>query len=126
MGLRVLLVASAIVLLFFGCLALFFTDTAIQSFQLGEPDVPSRLLARNLGVALLVVAAMNLLSLRDLGSPSLRVLLTGNLLLNIGLPLADLTEDFPVTGDYWFGVAIHVIFIAGFGYYLLKIRGLQT
>lgn len=123
MSLRIVLIAAGVVGLLLGLLFLLAPETAIQSFQLGTPDVASRLFARVTGSALFSVAIMNFVASRDTGgSWALRGVLVVNLLLHIfGIGL-DFTEAFPKTGGWWVGTIIHVIFIAAFGYYLTKWR----
>ena len=120
MSLRIVLIASGIVAILFGAFFLLAADTAIQSFELGSSDVASRLFARVFGGTLISLGIVNFLASADQGSPALRAIVVGNLLIHAFGIAVDFTETFPKTGGWWVGLAIHVIFIAAFGYYLVN------
>ena len=123
MSLRIVLIAAGVVGLIFGLLFLLAPDMAIQSFQLGASDVPSRLFGRAEGAALVSVAIMNFIASRDSGgSWALRGVLAVNLLLHIFGIAIDFTEAFPKTGGWWVGAIVHLVFIVAFGYYLARWR----
>ena len=120
MSLRIVLIASGVVGALFGLFFLIAPDAAIQSFQLGASDVPSRLFARAEGSGLISLAVVNFIASTDRGSAALRGVVAGNLLAHIFGIAIDFTETFPKTGGWWVGFAVHVIFIAAFGYYLIN------
>jgi len=119
---RLVLIASAIIGLLFGGMSLFNADGTIQSFQLGPSDVASRLFARTEGSALIGVAVINLVASADRGSRALLGVIAGNLFLHVMGIAIDFTETFPKAGGWWVGFAVHVVFIAAFGYLLATWR----
>jgi hypothetical protein len=63
MSLRIVLIVAGVLALLFGAYFLFWTDQAIQSFELGASDVAGRLFSRNLGGALICLGIINLIAL---------------------------------------------------------------
>lgn len=125
MSIRIVLVVSGLVALLFGAFMLFAADAAIQGFQLGASDVPSRLFARAEGASLIGFAIINLMASGDRFSPALRGIVAGNLFIHVMGIAVDFTETFPRTGGWFVAMAIHVIFIIAFGTYLLRWRQVQ-
>jgi uncharacterized protein YjeT (DUF2065 family) len=120
MTLRIVLIAAGIVAILLGLLFLLAPDMAIQSFQLGASDVPSRLFARVFGGTLMSLGVVNILASGDGRSNALSAIVVGNILGHLFGIGVDFTETFPKTGGWWLGLAIHLVFIAAFGYYLLN------
>jgi len=119
MGLRVLLCLSALVAVLLGGAMLFMPDALITSMQLGTADVAARAFARSMGGALISVAVINLMAMRDDHSPALFAILIGNLLLHLTSPAIDFLEPFPKETGFWVGVAVHAVFAIAFAYYVL-------
>jgi hypothetical protein len=120
MSLRIVLIVAGIVGILFGAYFLAWPDQAIQSFEIGAPDLAGRLFGRALGVSLITVGIINLMSTADIGSPALRAVVVGNILIHLLNPIVDMIEPFPWTAGRWVGLAVHAIFIVAFGYYLLN------
>ena len=126
MFLRIVLIAAGIIAGLFGLFFLIAPDAAIQSFQLGASDVPSRLFGRAEGGSLIAFAVINFMSSTDRGSAALRGVVVGNLLGHISGIGIDFTETFPKTGGWWVGLVIHIVFIVAFGYALVNWQKLTT
>ena len=126
MSLRIVLIVAGILALLFGVYFLFWADQAIQSFELGASDVASRLFGRSLGVALISLGVVNLMSSADIGSTALRAVVVGNIVVHVLSPIVDVTEAFPWTAGRWVGLAIHVVLIVAFGYYLMNWNKVAT
>ena len=120
MRLRVVLIVSGIIAILLGAFLFLAPDSAVTSFQLGTSDVASRLFARGFGGTLMVVGFVNLMASSDQGSPALRALVLGNLLIHIAAIVTDFTETFPASAGWWAGFIVHIALILAFGYYLLN------
>ena len=120
---RAVFLASGVIGLLFGLFFLFVPEQAIQSYNLGALTVPALLFARSTGAALVSLGVINLLASFDRsGSVALRALALGNLLIHLISISVDFSESYPKTAGTWIGLAVHIIFIGGFGYCLVHWR----
>jgi hypothetical protein len=119
---RVVFIAAGVVGLLFGLFFLLGAAQAIQSYDLGAPTVPALLFARSTGAALISLGVINLLASFDRGSTALRALAIGNVLIHILSIGVDFSQPYARNAGVWVSVAIHVVFIAAFGYCLVHWR----
>jgi hypothetical protein len=124
MSLRVILIVSGVVGVLFGLFFLFGADAAIGPYGLGDPTLPARLFARATGAGLVTIGLINLLAAADRGSPALRAVVIGNILIHVLSLGVDFSETYARAGGVWIGVAVHVLFIAAFVWSLANWRRL--
>lgn len=123
MSLRILLIVISAVALVFGLYFLLAPDTAIAEFQVGSPEPALRLTVREIGGALISLAAIDWLCRNDRGSPALRAVLVGNVvffLFNTGL---DFTAPFPATAMWYAVTGLKIAFILALLYHLVRGTG---
>ena len=120
MSLRIILIASGIVGILFGLFFLLGSESAIQSYNLGDSTLPARLFARATGGLILSVGIINLLAYRDSGSSGLRAIIIGNILIHILSIGVDFSESYTRDVGVWIGLGVHVVFIVAFGWALLN------
>jgi hypothetical protein len=58
MSLRIILIASGVIGILFGVLLFFGTESAIQSYNLGDSTLATRLFARGAGAAIFSIAVI--------------------------------------------------------------------
>jgi hypothetical protein len=118
MVIRTVLIVSGIFALAIAALFVFAPEAGIDGFHLGPSEVASRLFARNFGLGLAVLGIINILACADPGSRALRALILGNILIHIGSPLVDLTENFQRDAGWYVSLLVHLGFVIAFGYCL--------
>jgi hypothetical protein len=126
MSLRIILIASGVIGILFGVLLFFGTESAIQSYNLGDSTLAARLFARGAGAAIFSIAVINLLASSDRGSPALRAIVIGNILIHVLSFATDFSESYARNASVYVSFAIHVIFIVAFGWVLLNWRQLTS
>lgn len=119
---RVTFLAAGLVALLFGLFFLLGADQAVGSFGVGAPTVPALLFARSTGALLTSLGIVNLIAAFDRGSWAQFGLVIGNIVVHVLSIFADFSESYPRTASVWIGLAVHVIFIAAFGYCLVHWR----
>lgn len=122
MSLRIVLIAAGVVAILFGLFFLFGAETAIASYNLGDSTLPARLFARATGAGLVAFGAVNLLAAADTGSPALRAVVVGNLLIHLLSLWVDFSESYARNAGIWVALAVHIVFILAFGYALMNWR----
>ena len=117
---RIVLTVSGIIAVFLGLDYLLATESAILSFNLGDATLPVRFFARATGAAVLGIGVINILMLgvTDVNSPALRIVVTGNIVVNVASLVGEFSESFERNQIFWVAVALQVIFITAFGYLL--------
>jgi hypothetical protein len=118
----VVFLAAGVAGLLFGLFFLLGPTQAIESYNLGAPTLPALLFARSTGAALVSLGLINLLAAFDRGSPALRALALGNFVIHVLSIFVDFSENYPKNAGVWIGLAVHIIFIAAFGYCLVHWR----
>jgi hypothetical protein len=117
---RVILIASGILAILFGLFFLVGAEGAIGSYGLGESTLPARLFARATGAGLISIGIINILASGDRGSPALRAIVIGNIVIHVLSLGVDFSESYAKSAGIWVGLAVHVIFIVAFGYMLIN------
>lgn len=96
-----------------GSLALFAPAVLLELVKGVEATGPARVMASTVGVLLLVVALLNLLVCTHRDSPTLRMVLVTNLVLQLALlpvdPLAYATGVFDTLGSWVPNTVLHVV-----------------
>lgn len=78
-----------------------------------------------MGVVLLSVGVMNILSRNDPGSPALRAVMLGNILLHVlgfGIDVYHHLLGFVQASGVVMGAVVHGVLTTGFAYYLAKMK----
>jgi hypothetical protein len=117
---RVTFLAAGAISLLFGLFFLLGAGNAIESYNLGAPTIPALLFARATGATLVGIGIANLLAAADPGSPALKALAIANLAIHLLSLWVDFSETYEHSAGIWVGLAVHVIFIAAFGYLLVQ------
>ena len=120
MSLRVILIAAGIVAILFGLFLLFGAEAAIQQYNLGDSTLPARLFGRATGALLVSLGIINILASGDSGSPALRAVVIGNIVVHAFSLGADFSESYARNAGVWISLIIHVAFIVTFGWALLN------
>ena len=104
----------------FGAIALVIPGAA-AGVSLTPYDV---FLARSIGTLLLTVGIITWSVRREAASNALRGILSANVFMHALLASIDITNTLGGTlgPSAWFGISVHVAFIAGFTYYLVRMR----
>ncbi len=121
--LRALFLIHATVATLFGIYFAFGAASAITTFQLGDVTTTAVLFCRAVGAQMLGVALINWLCPGDLASAGVRAVVIGNIVLHAFAVAADLSVGYSRSLGVWMGLAIHVIFVVAFGYFLLAADG---
>jgi len=120
MAMRVILIVSGVVAILVGLLFIFGADSAIQSYNLGESTLVTRLFVRAAGAGILSFGILNLLCVGDIGSRALRAVVVGNLVIHVLSIGVEFSESYVRNTGVWIGLVVHVAFIIAFGYLLLN------
>jgi hypothetical protein len=123
---RWVFLAGGVVGILFGLFFLLGAGQAITSYELGAPTVPALLFARSTGAAILSLSVANLIAASDRGSRALLALAIGNVLIHVLSIGVDFSQPYARNAGVWIGLAVHVIFIAAFGYCLIHWRRMTT
>ncbi len=124
MTLRLILIVSGAVAILFGLFFLLGAESAIQSYNLGGSTLPARLFARATGASLVTLGVIDILASSDRGSPALRAIVIGNLLVHVLSLGVDFSESYARSASIWVSFVVHVLFIIAFGYALVNWRSL--
>ena len=119
---RVAFLAAGVVGLLFGLFFLLAADQAVTSFGLGAANLPALLFARSTGALITGLGIANLIAALDRGSRSQFALVIANIVVHVLSIFADFSENYPRNAGVWVGLAVHVIFIAVFGYCVVHWR----
>ena len=110
-------IASAII----GTVALFFPSFLICEVKHAAPSPAANAMARTVGALILSVGALNFLVRSHPQSPTLRAILTANIIVHLGLlpldPIAYATGTFHTLGSFLPNSLLHVVFAAAFAHY---------
>ena len=126
MIIRVTFLAAGVVGLLFGLFFLLAAEQSITSFELGGPTIPALLFARSTGALIASLGVANLIAAFDRGSRAQYALVVGNILVHVLSIFADFSESYPRNAGVWIGLAVHIVFIAAFGYCLVHWRRMTT
>lgn len=122
MKLRTFLSITAVVAVIFGGMFLFLPNQSLEGFGMVVTDGAISL-ARAVGILLIGLGLINWMARGEkFTSPALQGILWANLLIqvvSIILDYIDITSGVVNAGG-WAGEAVHVVFAAGFAYFLFK------
>ncbi len=127
MKLKTFLSISAVVLGLFGLSMIFNSANMAKGFGLDLTDL-GRVLFRDLGTTLLGVAAINWLARGIDDAKALKVVITGNLVmqaLGVVVNVADISQGY-LGSSGWTGVILHAVLAAGFAYYYFQPQSKST
>jgi len=123
MSRSVFLVIAGVMALFFGVSMLAAPDQMLSNMARDSPD--ARFVLQWMSCVLIAVGVINILSRTDAGSPALRAVILGNIVLHVlglGIDVWHHTKGFVQTSGVMMGAVVHGVLIAGFAYYLAKLR----
>jgi len=123
MSRSVFLVIAGVMALLFGVSMLAAPDQMLSNMARDSPD--ARFVLQWMSCVLIAVGVINILSRTDAGSPALRAVILGNIVLHVlglGIDFWHHTKGFVQTSGVMMGAAVHGVLIAGFAYYLSKLR----
>jgi len=123
MSRSVFLVIAGVMALFFGLSMLAAPDQMLSNMARDSPD--ARFVLQWMSCVLIAVGVINILSRTDAGSPALRAVMIGNIVLHalgIGVDFWHHTKGFVQASGVMMGAVVHGLLIAGFLYYLSKLR----
>jgi hypothetical protein len=113
-----------------GILAVFFGVSMLASPQqmltnMAKDAEEARRVLQWMGVTLLSIGVINFLARNDEGSPALRAILVGNIVLHVlgfGIDVYHQALGFVQTSGVIMGAAVHGLLTIGFVFYLMKLR----
>lgn len=123
MSRSVFLVIAGVMALFFGASMLAAPDQMLSNMARDSPD--AALVLQWMSCVLIAVGVINILSRSDAGSPALRAVMLGNIVLHtmgLAIDFWHHTKGFVQASGVMMGAMVHGVLIAGFGYYLSKLR----
>jgi hypothetical protein len=120
---RIVLIVSGLLAILVGLNYLFFAQSAVLAFDIGDATLSARLFARATGAAVLALGVINLICVGDNGSRALRAVFIGNIVAHAASLYGDyVAESFERNAILLATSAIHVAFVVAFGYLLLTSR----
>ena len=127
---KTLLTITAITAIAVGALALLAPGVLIEKIKVADPSATANVMARTAGVLLVVIGLLNLLVRGHGDSPTMRAILTVNLVLQLGIlpidPLAFVSGTFTTLGSFMPNTILHVLLAAGFARQLRAARVTTT
>ena len=126
MSRSVFLVIAGVMALFFGASMLVAPDQMLSNMARDSPD--ARFVLQWMSCVLIAVGLINILSRTDPGSPALRAVMIGNIVLHVmglGIDFWHHTKGFVQASGVMMGAVVHGVLIAGFAYYLSKLRAVR-
>ena len=117
------LVLAGVVATFFGLSMIAAPDQLLKNMTTMPSESAERVL-QWMGVTLLALGAINILSRNDAGSPALRAVLIGNIVLHVlgfGIDVWHHMVGFVNISGVITGGVVHLGLIAGFAFYLSKL-----
>lgn len=123
---KAFLTFNGCVALLIGTLAVSLPSTLIEQLKHADPSAAANVMARTVGVLIAAFGLLSLLVRSDPDSPTLRSVLLANLVLQLAIvpidPLAYECGTFRTLGSFLPNTVLHLVLIAGFGYFLEKMR----
>lgn len=122
------LLISALLAWLFGITMMFAPEKMLANLTAGTGTATEPVM-QWVGVGLFSIGCINFFGRNDTGSPALKGILTGNLLLHIigmGFDLCDYARGFMNSAGLSMGIVVHSLLIIGFGYYLVKMPKAQA
>jgi hypothetical protein len=111
---------TAILAALFGLSMLLAPDQMLKNMTSGA-DPSAHYVLQWAGCMLLSIAIMNFISRNDAGSPALRAVMIGNIVmhaLGLAVDFYQYMQGFIITSGLASGLVVHLLIIAGFAYYL--------
>ena len=106
----------------FGTMMLVFPQQMLTNMARDAPE--ARCVLQWMGVVLLSVGVINILAKSDAGSPALRAVMVGNIVLHVlgfGIDVVQHLEGFVQASGVAMGGLVHGLLTAGFAYFLAKL-----
>jgi hypothetical protein len=123
---KTLLTLTAITALAVGALALLAPAVLIENIKVAAPSATANAMARTAGILLVVIGLLDFLVRGHGDSPTMRAILTVNLVLQLGIlpmdPLAFVAGTFTTLGSFVPNTILHVLLAAGFAHQLRAAR----
>lgn len=119
----VFLIIAGILPILFG-LTMIFNGNQMLGIVSIETNLSTRVVLQWMGCPLMALGVMNLLARNDAGSPALRALMIGNILVHVfgaAVDAYDFAKGYINAQGIGMGSVVHGILILGFGYYLAKL-----
>jgi hypothetical protein len=123
MSRSVFLIIAGVMALFFGLSMLLAPAQMLSNMARDSPD--ARFVLQWMSCVLVAVGVINILSRNDTGSPALRAVLVGNVVLHVtglGIDFYHHSQGFVQASGVMMGAVVHGLLIIGSAYYLSKLR----
>jgi len=123
---NVFLTIAGILALLFGLTMCFAPGKMMQNLAVTSDQAAFNVL-QWAGNMLIAIAFINFMSRNDTGSPALRAVMIGNIVLHVGGLIVDFYQysiGFVNTSGLVTGMIVHILLITGFVYYLSKMKTL--
>ncbi len=109
-----------------GLFSLFAPSILLGSVKMAEPSAAADVQARTVGILLVAIGLLDFLARKDPDSPSMKAILTANLVLQIGIapidPLAYATGAYKTFGSFLPNSILHLVLASGFAYFLVEMN----
>ena len=118
----VFMVIAGILAIIFGCTMLFNPGQMLTMVAI-ETNLSTKVVLQWMGCPLISVGIMNILARNDAGSPGLRAIMLGNIILHglgWGIDVYGYMQGYLLMSGLVMGSVVHGLLIAGFWYYLSK------
>lgn len=119
----VFLIVAGVLAILFGTNMLFMPGQMLDMVAV-ETNLSTRVVLQWMGCPLVSIGVMNLLSRSDEGSPALRAIMVGNILLHVmgeGIDVYDYLNAYIKLGGVIMGTVVHGTLTLGFLYFLTKL-----